>query len=110
MLGIAAIFDLTGVAVFRLLRNSLPGAAGPAQRSLDAGAFAAATAEIQSAYREVMMHAGDDTGGVTLTAWPTTTTPAESGGRLIPGSLSGSRPGSPAGRMMTHRPAVPGRP
>lgn len=68
MLGIAAIFDLTGVAVFRRLRTSLPGAARPAQRSLAAGAFAAATAEIQSAYREVMMHAGDSTGGVTLTA------------------------------------------
>lgn len=110
MLGIAAIFDLTGVAVFRLLRNSLPGAAGPAQRILDPSAFAAATAEIQSAYREVMMHAGDDTGGVTLTAWPTTTTPAESGGRPVPGRLSGSRPGSPAGRMTTYRRAIPGRP
>jgi hypothetical protein len=69
VLGIATIFDLTGVAVFRLLHHSQRNPPRkPAQRNLDAGAFAAAAAEIQSAYREAMMHAGDNTGGVTLTA------------------------------------------
>jgi hypothetical protein len=97
LLGIVTIFDLTGVAVFRLARNSLPDIARPSagpqrpvqQRAqprrqrwqdspqhLDATEFALAAAEIQSAYREVMMHAGDGRGGVTLTAWPTTTTSA----------------------------------
>lgn len=66
-LGIAALFDLTGTAVFRLLHDSLP--AGSTRRGdRAAGAFAAATAEIESAYREVMMHADDNTGGVTLPA------------------------------------------
>lgn len=69
VLGIATIFDLTGVAVFRLLRHGQRNPPRrPAQRNLDACAFTAAAAEIQSAYQEVMMRAGDDTGGVTLPA------------------------------------------
>ncbi len=74
-LGIAAIFDLTGTAVFRLLRDSLPTGRTRHSQAVRArrgdradGAFAAATAEIQSAYHEVMMQADDNTGGVTLPA------------------------------------------
>lgn len=63
ILGIAAIFDLTGAVVFRLLRRGLPAAAGPAsgqqdrgQQTLRAGALAASAASIQSAYREAVLH------------------------------------------------------
>jgi|ERR1022692_684658 hypothetical protein len=94
LLGIAAIFDVTGAIAFRMLRQALPeterrtagrlAPGSPARRHAvpDAGAWESAAAVIESAYRETMMLAGradhqsraddgsrsTDAGGVTLTA------------------------------------------
>ena len=77
ILGIAAIFDLTGAAVFRLLRHGLPEPSELArsQPGRDAEPFRSAAGQIQSAYREAIMHARNP-GGVTLPAWPATMTSA----------------------------------
>jgi hypothetical protein len=68
MLGIAAVFDITGAAAFRMLRQALPGTAGdsPGKQGSESGAFESATAVIQSAYRETIMLAR--IAGVTLAA------------------------------------------
>ncbi len=86
ILGIAAIFDLTGAVVFRLLRRGLPAAArpasgqqGPAQQTPRAGALAAAAGQIQSAYREAVLHGRGQEGP------GTTGTDADSGGVTLPG-------------------------
>jgi hypothetical protein len=123
ILGIAAIFDLTGAVVFRLLRRSLPAAARPApgrqdqgqetprgqgqetprgqgQETPRAGALAAAAAQIQSAYREAVLHgrgrdgpgsSGADAGpgGVTL---PGEQPPARRAGRRGPAGQHRARP------------------
>jgi hypothetical protein len=62
--GIAAIFDVTGATVLRLVRRSLPDPPEPGSRP---DPFLAAMDTILAAHREVAPRAGDKT-GVTLPA------------------------------------------
>jgi hypothetical protein len=96
MLGITAIFDLTGAAVFRMLRHGLPGPSELArwQPGRDAEPFRSAAGQIQSAYREAIMHARNP-GGVTLPAWPATMTSAGPDSQPIRSRRSRGRPRNP---------------
>jgi hypothetical protein len=59
-MGISAIFDVTGAAVFRLVRRSLPDPPDPRSRP---DPFLAAMDTIMAAYREVAPQARGSGGG-----------------------------------------------
>jgi hypothetical protein len=63
-MGIASIFDLTGVTVYRIIRPSLP--ASPPEGT-DADPFKSAMSTIMAAHQDAVLRAHDES-GVTLTA------------------------------------------
>jgi hypothetical protein len=63
-MGVASIFDLTGVTVYRIIRPSLP--ASPPEGT-DADPFKSAMSTIMAAHQDAVLRAHDES-GVTLTA------------------------------------------
>ncbi|HEY2552052.1 MAG TPA: hypothetical protein VGI64_15905 [Streptosporangiaceae bacterium] len=63
-MGVAAIFDLTGATIYRIIRPRLP-ATPP--RGTDADPFTSAMSTIMAAHHEAVLRAHDES-GVTLPA------------------------------------------
>jgi hypothetical protein len=68
-MGLSSIFDLTGVAIYRMVRPNLP---EPPPIGSRPDPFRSAMDTIMAAHREVIMHTHDKS-GVTLPACPTAT-------------------------------------
>jgi hypothetical protein len=75
-MGLSAIFDLTGTAIFRMVRPNLP---EPPPVGSRPDPFRSAMDTIMAAHREVIMRTHDKT-GVTLPACPTAIAIQQAGG------------------------------
>jgi hypothetical protein len=74
-MGLSAIFDLTGAAIYRMVRPNLP---EPPPIGSRPDPFRSAMDTIMAAHREVIMRTHDKS-GVTLPACPTTAFPQAAG-------------------------------
>ena len=79
-LGLSAVFDLTGAAIFRVVRPRMP---EPPPIGSRPDPFRSAMDTIMAAHREVMMRTQNNKTGVTLAAWPTAIAAQGPGGNPI---------------------------
>jgi hypothetical protein len=105
-MGLSAIFDLTGVAIYRMVRPNLP---EPPPIGSRPDPFRSAMDTIMAAHREVIMHTHDKS-GVTLPACPTATALQQAGSSPTRWPRSPELPCTAMSAPISRSPGAPGLP